>query len=131
MIARSAYTQLRYSPAALGGTIAGLLWLYVLPPAGTIAGAAAALLGAGPAAGWLAAAGAAGWIMMSASYVPMLRLYRLSPLRSPVLPVIAGLYAAMTADSARRHRAGRGGEWKGRVIRPARPASRAGRADSH
>jgi GT2 family glycosyltransferase len=76
-------------------------------------------------------AGAAGWIMMSASYVPMLRLYRLSPLRSPVLPVIAGLYAAMTADSARRHRAGRGGEWKGRVIRPARPASRAGRADSH
>ncbi|MGC1286996.1 MAG: glycosyltransferase, partial [Streptosporangiaceae bacterium] len=32
MIARSAYTQLRYSPAALAGTLAGLLWLYALPP---------------------------------------------------------------------------------------------------
>ncbi len=120
MIARSAYTQLRYSPAALFGTITGLLWLYLLPPAGAIAGTAAALLGGGPAAGWLAAGGAAGWVMMSASYVPMLRLYRLSPLRAPALPVIAGLYAAMTADSARRHHAGRGGEWKGRVI-PAGP----------
>jgi hypothetical protein len=48
----------------------------------------------------------------------MLRLYRLSPLRAPTLPAIAALYAAMTADSARRHLAGRGGEWKGRVITP-------------
>jgi hypothetical protein len=31
------------------------------------------------------------------------------------LPVIAALYAAMTVDSARRHYAGRGGEWKGRI----------------
>jgi hypothetical protein len=27
MVARSAYTQLRYSPAALAGTVAGLAWL--------------------------------------------------------------------------------------------------------
>jgi hypothetical protein len=33
-----------------------------------------------------------------------------------VLPLVALLYAAMTADSARRHHAGRGGEWKGRTI---------------
>jgi len=51
----------------------------------------------------------------------MLRLYRLSPLRAPALPLIAAMYAAMTADSARRHHAGRGGEWKGRLIDPGRP----------
>ena len=38
MVARSAYTQLRYSPAALAGTVAGVLWLYVLPPAAVLAG---------------------------------------------------------------------------------------------
>ena len=51
---------------------------------------------------------------MSVTYLPMLRLYRLSPLRAPTLPLIATLYAAMTISSARRHRLGRGGEWKGR-----------------
>jgi hypothetical protein len=52
---------------------------------------------------------------MSVSFLPMLRLYRLSPLRALTLPVIAVLYAAMTIDSARLHYAGRGGEWKGRI----------------
>ena len=53
---------------------------------------------------------------MSISFLPVLRLYRLGWWRAPVLPGIALLYAAMTADSARRHYAGRGGEWKGRTI---------------
>jgi hypothetical protein len=53
---------------------------------------------------------------MTVTYLPVLSLYRLSPLRAPCLPLIALLYAAMTVDSARRHRAGRGGEWKGRAI---------------
>jgi hopene-associated glycosyltransferase HpnB len=119
MIARSAYTQLRYSLPLTAGVVAGLAWLYLLPPAAAIAGVALLTAGAsGAAAGWLAAAGLAGWLLMSLTYVPMLRLYRLSPARAPSLPLIAGLYAAMTADSARRHLAGRGGEWKGRVIRP-------------
>jgi hopene-associated glycosyltransferase HpnB len=121
MVARSAYTQLRYSPAALAGTIAGLAWLYLLPPVAAIAGLAAlglggGALGGGAAAAGLAAVGLAGWAMMAATFLPMLRLYRLSPLRSLSLPLIALLYAAMTADSARRHHAGRGGEWKGRTI---------------
>ena len=115
MVTRSAYTQLRYSPAALAGTLAGLLWLYLLPPAAVLAGLAA---GGGAASGWLAVAGAAGWAAMSATYLPMLRLYGLSPLRAPSLPLIAILYAAMTADSARRHYRGRGGEWKGRPHGP-------------
>jgi hypothetical protein len=33
------------------------------------------------------------------------------------------LYAVMTADSARRHYAGRGGEWKGRTVAPRRGQS--------
>jgi hopene-associated glycosyltransferase HpnB len=116
MIARSAYTQLRYSPVMLAGTLAGLLWLYALAPVGALAGLAWLTAGGGAAAAWLAAAGLAGWAMMAASYVPMLRLYRLSPWRAPSLPVIAVLYAAMTADSARRYHLGRGGQWKGRTI---------------
>jgi hopene-associated glycosyltransferase HpnB len=119
MIARSAYTQLRYSLALTVAVIAGLAWLYLLPPAAAIAGLALLATGtAWPASAWLVGAGAAGWLVMSVTYWPMLRLYRLSPGRAPSLPVIAALYAAMTADSARRHLAGRGGEWKGRVIQP-------------
>jgi hypothetical protein len=74
-------------------------------------------------AAWLAGAGLAGWAAMSASFIPILRLYRLSPLRAPGLPLIALLYAAMTADSGRRYHLGRGGQWKGRTIPPANPAS--------
>jgi hopene-associated glycosyltransferase HpnB len=116
MIARSAYTQLRYSPAALAGTLVGLLWLYALPPAAALAGLAWLAAGDGPTAAWLAAAGLAGWAIMTVSYVPTLRLYRLSPWRAPGLPLIAVMYAAMTADSARRYHLGRGGQWKGRTI---------------
>jgi len=121
MVARSAYTQLHYSLAATAAAVLGLAWLYLLPPAAGLAGLIMLATSAGaPAAGplWLAAAGLAGWLMMTLTYVPMLRLYRLSPLRAPSLPLIAALYASMTADSARRHRRGRGGEWKGRVIAP-------------
>ena len=116
MIARSAYVQLRYSPLLLAGTIAGLLLLYVAPPAGAIAALIAGTGGRDGAATVLAgAAGLAGWGLMAASYVPMLRLYRLSPLRAPALPLVAVLYAAMTADSARRHYSGRAVSWRGRA----------------
>jgi hopene-associated glycosyltransferase HpnB len=122
MVARSAYTQLNYSLVLLVATILGLLFLYVLPPAGAVTGIAVLLTGgvghqgAGPAA-LAAGAGLAGWALMSLSYLPMLRLYRLSPLRAPGLPLIALLYAGMTADSARRHYTGRGAEWRGRTNR--------------
>jgi hypothetical protein len=122
MVARSAYIQLRYSPWLLAGTVAGLAFLYLLPPAGAIAGIAALATGAATgaastAAALTAGAGLAGWALMSLTYLPMLRLYRLSPLRAPGLPLIALLYLAMTVDSARRHYAGRGAEWKGRTDR--------------
>lgn len=110
MIARSAYHQLRYSPALLAGTVLGLLLLYAVPPAATIAGAA---MGDRTAL----VAGALAWALMTLTHVPMLRFYGLSPLRALGLPLVALMYAAMTVDSARRHRAGRGGAWKGRTVR--------------
>jgi hopene-associated glycosyltransferase HpnB len=119
MVARSAYTQLRYSPLLLAVTLVGLLLLYAAPPAGAIAWLAAAAAGAAgapvTAAGLAGTAGLAGWALMTVSYLPMLRLYRLSPLRAPALPQIAVLYAAMTADSARRHYSGRAVSWRGRA----------------
>lgn len=111
MIARSAYTQLRYSPIMLIGTVLGLVLTYLVPPAALIAGFVA-----GDAA--LIGLGAAGWLLMAASFAPMLRFYGLSPVRAVALPAVAVLYTAMTLDSARRHRLGHGGTWKGRVATP-------------
>ncbi|HET6185505.1 MAG TPA: glycosyltransferase, partial [Trebonia sp.] len=115
MIARSAYVQLRYNPLLLAGTIIGLLLLYVAPPAGALAALAGAAAGdTGLPVTLAGIAGLVGWALMTASYVPMLRMYRLSALRAPALPLIAVLYAAMTADSARRHYSGRAVSWRGR-----------------
>jgi len=113
MVARSAYTQLRYSPAALAGTVAGMVLLYVLPVAAVIAGLAV-VAGGGPP--WLAIAGLLAWTTMTVSYIPVLRLSGLSAALAPCLPLISVLYTAMTVSSALRHRAGRGGAWKGRTV---------------
>ena len=116
MIARSAYVQLRYNPALLAGTLVGLLLLYAVPPAGVIAALVAVAVGSsGAAVAVTGIAGLLGWALMTASYLPMLRFYRLSPLRAPALPLIALMYAAMTADSARRHYSGRAVSWRGRA----------------
>ncbi len=111
MVARTAYTQLRHSPALLGGTVAGMAGLYLLPPA------AALLL---PLAGaWTgAAAGLAAWLLMAGAYLPVARLYGRPAAAAPTLPLAAFLYTLMTVDSARRHWQGRGGSWKGRTHRP-------------
>jgi hopene-associated glycosyltransferase HpnB len=108
MVARSAYTQLDHSPLLLAGTIVGMLFLYVLPPAAAVAGALTGrrslLLG-----------GAGAWLAMSAAYLPTLRTYRRPLAAAPLLPLAALLYTAMTVDSAIRHMRGRGGRWKGRL----------------
>jgi hypothetical protein len=116
MIARSAYTQLRYSPPLLAGTIVGLLFLYAVPPVGAVVGVTTG----SALAAW---AGVLGWILMSVSYLPMLRFYRLSPLRAPGLPLVALMYAAMTVDSARRYYSGGGAAWKGRTIERGLPSA--------
>ena len=114
LVSRTAYVQLRYSPVLLAGTILGLFFLYAAPPVGAITWALAAASGGAAAAALAGAAGLAGWILMSASYLPVLRLYQLSPSRAVSLPPIAFLYMAMTADSARNHHAGRAVSWRDR-----------------
>jgi hopene-associated glycosyltransferase HpnB len=109
MVARSAYTQLRHSPALLLGTVVGLLFGYVLPPVLLIVGLASG-------AALTALLGGAAWAIMTATYVPMLRFYRLGRPRALLLPAVAVLYTAMTLDSARRYRRGHGAQWKGRVV---------------
>ena len=119
MVARTAYTQLRYSPPLLAGTVAGMTLLYVVPVAATLAG-----LGARRAD--VALPGALGWGFLAAAYVPTLRLYRVPTAMALALPFAAGLYTAMTLDSARRHLRGHGGTWKGRDFTPADDVQRFG-----
>jgi hopene-associated glycosyltransferase HpnB len=103
MIARSAYTQLRYSPMLLVGTIVGMAVTYLAPPL---------LLVASGNAAWL---GGAGWLLMGLAYLPMVLFYRLSPAWCLALPATALIYLGATIASAWRHFRGRGGSWKGRV----------------
>jgi hopene-associated glycosyltransferase HpnB len=104
MIARTAYSQLGYSPLLLAGTVLGLAVTYLAPPFLALA-----------AGGVAAALADAVWLAMTIAFVPILRVYRQPLFIAPLLPAIAAFYLAATIDSARRHWQGRGGEWKGRV----------------
>src|SRR6266702_1850205 len=104
MVSRSAYDQLRYSPALLLGTISGLALTFLAPPL-------LAVFGSGVAQ----ALGLAAWALMAIAFQPILRFYQVSPLWGAALPAIAAFYLAFTLDSAYQHLRGRGGLWKGRV----------------
>jgi hypothetical protein len=108
MVARTAYTQLYYSPLLLVGTVAGMGLVYLVPPLSFTLG----LVWGQPS---LTLVGLAGWLLMALAYWPTLKLYRGSPLLALALPLIALLYTLMTLDSAWRHWRGQGGAWKGRV----------------
>jgi hopene-associated glycosyltransferase HpnB len=109
MVARTAYTQLRYSPILLAVTVAGMLLLYYVPVAATFAGVRRRRAD-------LALPGIGAWALMAFAYAPTLRLYGLPRRDAIALPFAAGLYTAMTLDSARRHAQRRGGAWKGRTF---------------
>ena len=108
MVARSAYTQLRHSPLLLAGTLVGMILTYLVPPLLLLS-----FPWHGEPAPTLIAALA--WLLMSLSLLPTLGLYRQPWWIAPLLPLAAGLYSAMTFDSAWRHWRGVGGQWKGRV----------------
>ncbi|MBT3152571.1 glycosyltransferase [Streptomyces sp. CHD11] len=114
MVSRSAYAQLRHSPLLLLGTVAGLALVYLVPPVAVAAGAVTGSAGA-------AVPGAAAWLVMSGTYVPLLRYYRQPLWLAPLLPFTAALYLLMTVDSAVQHHRGRGAAWKGRTY--ARPTA--------
>ena len=104
MVSRSAYAQLDYSPVKLAGVVLGMGVVYLAP--------VAALLTGTPA---LVGLGAATCLMMVASFQPMLRFYRVSPLWGGALPVIGAAYTVFTVQSAVMMWRGKGGLWKGRA----------------
>ena len=103
MVARTAYTQLRYSPALLLVCTLLMALMFWAPLIG---------LG-GPLSAQIA--GGAGLAAMVACYLPTIRYYRLSPAWALTMPLIGTLYLAMTWHSALRDWGGRRSEWKGRV----------------
>ncbi|MEH2352782.1 glycosyltransferase [Nostoc sp.] len=108
MVARTAYTQLNYSPLLLLGTLVGMPLIYLAPPICVILGAVWS--------NWaIALTGLLGWLLMTFAYYPTIRFYKCSPWLAFSLPAIAFLYTLMTLDSALCHWQGRGGAWKGRV----------------
>ena len=116
VVARTAYTQLAYSPLRLLGTVVALLLAFATPPVAVVAGGVGLVIGTdtAPTAAALAA-GIFGWTLMTFSCLPMTRWYGGSLLRAVTLPLSAAIYVAMTLDSARRHYRGVGGGWKGRT----------------
>jgi hypothetical protein len=102
MVARTAYAQLGYQVVALAGMILALALVFLAPPL-------LAVLASGPAA----ALGALAWAAMAVAFMPTLRRFGLSPLRSLALPGIAAAYMVFTLDSALAEWRGRGGMWKG------------------
>ncbi len=108
MVARTAYTQLNYSPLLLILTLVGMTLIYIVPPLGLILGALMGHWG-------IAFTGLLTWLLMSLAYLPTIRFYKCPVWLVFCLSAIAFLYTFMTLDSALRHWQGRGGAWKGRV----------------
>ena len=109
-IARTAYTQLNYSPLLLIGTVIGMTVVYLVAPLGLIVGILQANW-------WVAGISIFTWLLMIRAYLPTLRLYNRSAIWAVNLPAIALLYTLMTIDSAIQYYQGKGGAWKGRTYR--------------
>ncbi|BBL70732.1 glycosyltransferase [Methylogaea oryzae] len=103
MVARTAYTQLRYSVVLLLLCTAFMFVLFWLPPLGLLAGGATAKVS------FLA------YGLMALLYWPTLAFYGRSPWWAWAMPFIAALYMAMTWTSAIRYWRGVRSRWKGRV----------------
>ncbi|MFB2647017.1 glycosyltransferase [Raphidiopsis sp. BLCC-F218] len=108
MVARSAYTQLSYSPLLLMGSVLGMVIVYILPVMGIIIGLAINNV-------LICFLGLITWLLMSFAYLPIITFYQCPLWFAGCLPLIALLYTLMTVDSAYRHWQGKGGSWKGRV----------------
>jgi hopene-associated glycosyltransferase HpnB len=107
MVARTAFTQLRYSVWLLLGTTFLMFLSFWVPLVGLFELPA-------PAKGFAVI----GLMAMVISYLPTLSYYRRSILWAFALPLIGTLYLLMTWSSAIRFWQGKRSEWKGRVYAP-------------
>lgn len=103
MIARTAFTQLRYSAILLAGTFVAMILTFALPVLLTFSNSIHV---------WPFALAA--WCLMTASFLPTVSFYRQQQILALLLPLAALFYAYATCLSAVRYWFGRGGQWKGR-----------------
>jgi hopene-associated glycosyltransferase HpnB len=103
-VARTAFTQLRYSIWWLLLCTTLMILAFVAPPLG--------LFTMSP---WAKGAAVIAFLGMMVSYLPILRFYRLPPYLALMLPIVGVLYLAMTWDSALRYWRGERSHWKGRA----------------
>jgi hopene-associated glycosyltransferase HpnB len=107
MVARTAYTQLNYSPFLLIGTLIGMYLVYLAAPICLITSA----ISHQPIL-WLI--NLITYALIVIAYIPIARFYQIAWVYPFCLPAIGLLYTLMTVDSARQHWQGKGGKWKGR-----------------
>ncbi|MFT5350366.1 MAG: hopene-associated glycosyltransferase HpnB, partial [Gammaproteobacteria bacterium] len=110
MVARTAYTQLHYSPALLLLCTLLMILAFVLPIYSIFVTDLPIVL-----------LSLLVYLMMIFTYLPVLRYYGRKPLWACTLPFTAVLYLCMTWSSAFRHWRGTGAIWKNRTY--ARPAN--------
>lgn len=104
LIARTAFTQLRYSVFLLIGTLLGLLATYLLPWISFFTAEDPA---------WIL--GSTAISLMTITFLLTVKFYNLSPAWALSLPFAAVFYGYATCVSAVRYWLGRGGQWKGRT----------------
>jgi hopene-associated glycosyltransferase HpnB len=104
VIARTAFTQLRYSALRLALTIMGLTVIFLVPAWEILFGH-----------GWALVLGLAAFALAVISYLPTLARYGQRRVLSLALPLIALFYMAATVDSALSYWFGRGATWKNRA----------------
>ncbi|SFE99624.1 glycosyltransferase [Nitrosomonas sp. Nm166] len=104
MVARTAYTQLRYSPILLAICTLIMVSMFWAAPFGFL------LLPAQE----IYIVSSLAWIAMFFAYMPTLIYYQRSPLWGLALPIIGTLYLAMTWTSALRYWRGERAWWKDR-----------------
>jgi len=103
MVARTAFTQLRYSLLLLLLTTLLMVLVFWCP-----------VLGLAHRSMTVRAVSCVGLVSMWAAYLPVVRFYRQTPFLVITLPVVASLYLLMTWSSAIRYWRGQRSMWKGR-----------------
>ena len=107
LIARTAFTQLRYSSLLLVGTLFGLFVTYWLPWI---------LFFVGEDPAWLLGSTAAS--LMTVTFLFTVKFYNRSAIWALTLPFAAAFYGYATFLSAVRYWLGGGAQWKGRAQAP-------------
>jgi hopene-associated glycosyltransferase HpnB len=107
LIARTAFTQLRYSSLLLAATLLGLFVTYWLPWI---------LFFAGEDPAWLLGSTAAS--LMTVTFLFTVKFYNRSAVWALTLPFAVAFYGYLTFLSAVRYWLGRGAQWKGRSQAP-------------